>query len=59
MFQEIEAHLRIHDDYHMSTFGLGRDNFIGIRVDSFQNLPSIFTSSVDIGRYSYKLLHIM
>ena len=48
-FREIETHSRTHDDCHVSTFGAGCDNFIGIRTINFLNLPSIFTNPVDIG----------
>ena len=31
-----------------TTSGLGRDNFIGIKTDDFQNFPFIFTSPMEI-----------
>ena len=49
VFWEIETHSRTRDGCHVSTLWSGRDNFIGIRVDGFQNLYFIFTSPVDIG----------
>ena len=43
------THSRTRSGCHISTFGLGRDNFIGIRVVSFLNPLFIFTSPIDIG----------
>ena len=35
VFREIEAHSGIRNGCHVSTFGSGCDNFIGIRANSF------------------------
>ena len=48
-FWETGVHSRTHDGCHVSTFGSGRDNFIGIRTVAFLNPHFVFTSPVDIG----------
>ena len=47
-FRETETNPRTRGSCHMSIFGSGCDNFIGIRVVDFLNFHSIFTSPMDI-----------
>ena len=47
-FRETGTHSKTCDGCHMLSFESGRDIFIGIRVDDFQDFLFIFTSPVDI-----------